>query len=343
MAEPSIALLLFVSYLLLESVSAQSGIISGQGKWRYEYMPDRVPLPAAVSVLNGHGLCKDHLGNIYFTFQPTNVTTDTQCLIRFAPDGTEPQLIGDPQLSQGVPHGLKIGYEPSGTPYLLHANNAAIITKTDLNGRILWRTNQTSSWLNTQYWPFKPTDAIPILPTSDAVFVTDGYGSAYIHDFSLATGRYTNHTFGGKGHADNPPKFNTPHGINFDPRHNMTVISDRANNRLVWVDEKGNFQRQLPLGVDLSLPCNVDFGLDNEHALVTNLGSYKQAGKASNGTVGILDANDNVVSVIEVAKLLGDRGHMHPHDAIFLDNDDIVICCWSPGTLSYWRRLPHAQ
>jgi hypothetical protein len=172
-------------------------------------------------------------------------------------------------------------------------------------------------------------------------FVTDGYGAGFIHDFDLSTGKYTNTTFGGKGNSTNPPTFHTPHGLNFDPRHNLTVVSDRANNRLVWVDSHGTFQRQVVLGANLSLPCNVDFGFDAEHALVTNLGSYKQSGKASNGTVGILDKNDQVVSVIEVAALLGDEGHMHPHDAIFLDNGDIVVCCWSPGTISYWRRLPN--
>ena len=44
-------------------------------------------------------------------------------------------------LLQGVPHGLRIGYDGE-TGYLLHANNGAIIAKTDLDGKIIWRTNQ---------------------------------------------------------------------------------------------------------------------------------------------------------------------------------------------------------
>lgn len=44
--------------------------------------------------------------------------------------------------------------------------------------------------------------------------------------------------------------------------------------------------------------------------------------------MGVLDEDNRVVSVLEIAKLLGDKGHMHPHDAIFLPNGDIVVCCW---------------
>ena len=62
------------------------------------------------------------------------------------------------------------------------------------------------------------------------------------------------------------------------------------------------------------------------------LNSHVLPGKNSNGTVGVLDENNQVVSILEIAKLLGDQGHMHPHDAIFLPNGDIVVCCWcAPG------------
>ncbi len=44
--------------------------------------------------------------------------------------------------------------------------------------------------------------------------------------------------------------------------------------------------------------------------------------------MAVLDGDNQVVSVLEIAELLGDQGHMHPHDAIFLENGDIVVCCW---------------
>ncbi len=64
---------------------------------------------------NGHGLCHDTQGNIYFTFEPEQVEERTRCLVRFAPDGTEPVLLGaDNTLAHGVPHGLNIPFSLNG-------------------------------------------------------------------------------------------------------------------------------------------------------------------------------------------------------------------------------------
>lgn len=82
-------------------------IVSGSGDFRYEYVPTRLVLPAEVKMRNGHGLCLDTDGNIYFTFEPEKVEPDTRCLVRFAPDGTNPVLLGsDNAPAHGVPHGL---------------------------------------------------------------------------------------------------------------------------------------------------------------------------------------------------------------------------------------------
>ena len=78
----------------------------------------------------------------------------------------------------------------------------------------------------------------------------------------------------------------------------------------------------------VSLPCNINFAYDGTHAVIPNLGSYNDLGTKANGTVAVVDSDNKVVSVIEVAKLLGDKGHQHPHDAVFLPNGDIVVCTW---------------
>jgi hypothetical protein len=44
--------------------------------------------------------------------------------------------------------------------------------------------------------------------------------------------------------------------------------------------------------------------------------------------------------VINVSVLLKDEQQMHPHDAIFLANGDIVVGTWAPGRVSYWKLLP---
>eukprot|EP01052_Picozoa_sp_SAG31_P027387 SAG31_NODE_2561_length_5481_cov_2.689335_6_plen_76_part_00 len=65
-------------------------------------------------MLNGHGIARDATGNIFFTFQPANVASDTQCLVRFDKDGTNGKLLGEKGpngLSQGVPHGLRLEHD----------------------------------------------------------------------------------------------------------------------------------------------------------------------------------------------------------------------------------------
>lgn len=109
--------------------------------------------------------------------------------------------------------------------------------------------------------------------------MTDGYGRGFIHVLQGSNGVYTNKTFGGAGNSTVPPRFNTPHGINYDPRRGLVVISDRANARLVYVNIDGSYNSSVAMPEALALPCNVDFGFDNVHALVPNLGSYVQAGE----------------------------------------------------------------
>jgi hypothetical protein len=44
-------------------------------------------------------------------------------------------------------------------------------------------------------------------------------------------------------------------------------------------------------------------------------------------------------SVIKVSELLGNLGSVHPHDAHFLPNGDIVVATWRPGHITYWKKL----
>jgi sugar lactone lactonase YvrE len=88
---------------------------------------------------NGHGLCHDAEGNIYFTYEPMKVEAGTRCLVRFSPDGTNPKLLGnDNALADGVPHGLNIHFDAAGKAHLYHANNTATVHKTTLDGEIEW-------------------------------------------------------------------------------------------------------------------------------------------------------------------------------------------------------------
>jgi hypothetical protein len=116
-------------------------IIGGQGDFKYQYMPDLLKAPAGASLTNCHGLVTDKDGNIYLTYQ-NDAKTDSNCLIKWNPDGTGGEFMtgGNSTLCSGTPHGLKIKTE-DGTPYLYHANNNQKLTKTTLDGTIVWQRN----------------------------------------------------------------------------------------------------------------------------------------------------------------------------------------------------------
>ena len=339
-------------------------VVSGQGSWKYRFRPDLAALPMDErgNDLNGHGLAFSPTdGSFYFTFQPANVTASTRALVHFEADGSGGAMLGVPGidgLSSGVPHGLRLE-DDGGKLFLYHANNAQKITKTAAEtGEIVWTADLTH-WNQAypQYWPVKPTQAI-VVPGTDILLVADGYGSSFVHAFNKTNGQFLEgRSFGGKGNSTSPLRFNTPHGINEDARRpGLLVVSDRSNNRLVWITPDGKYvdhaSTATPTG--MSLPCNVATHEDTHDgivAVVPSLGnSYTDL---SNGTVAIYGPRQTLLSTIEVAKKIGSLGHQHPHDAIILHNGDIVICCWSgppnpgqgpaKGTISYWERLPSSS
>ncbi len=295
-------------------------IISGAGEFRYEYVPGKLVLPPEVKMKNGHGLCRDTAGNIYFTFEPEAVAPDTRCLVRFAADGTNPVLLGgDNALAHGVPHGLNIHVDPDGKPVLYHANNDATVHKTTLDGRVLW----TQKW-SEQMGNYKPTDAV-VAPGADRVVVADGYGSSMIHELKTADGVYAGKSWGGLGTAHG--RFNCPHGITYDPRRRLLLTADRGNKRLEYFTPDGFYHSTIE-AKEITAPYNADIWGD--YVLVPDL----------KGPLVVLDKDNRVVSVIESGKLLGANGFKHPHDAIWLANGDIAACFWNPGRIAYWRRLP---
>ena len=295
-------------------------VISGSGAFRYQYVPEKLTLPTGVRMRNGHGLCRDSNGNIYFSYEPEEVTDSTRSLVRFDPDGTGAVLLGsDNALAKGVPHGLNIAKDPDGRQVLYHANNEATVQKTTLTGEILW----------TQKWPpqmgnYKPTDTV-VAPGSSRVLVADGYGSSMIHALGIGDGVYAGKSWGGVGAEHG--ELNCPHGITFDPRRNLLLVADRGNQRLEYFTTAGHYDSTVK-APEITAPCNAD--VLGDYVLVPDL----------DGKLVILDKNNTTVSVIEIDKLLGVAGFKHPHDAIWLENGDVVVCTWNPGRLAYWKKLP---
>jgi len=316
--------------------SAAAPIIGGQGDFKYQYMPELMKAPEGASLTNCHGLVTDAEKNIYLTYQ--NDGKDKNCLIKWKPDGTGAEFMtgGGDALCTGTPHGLKIATENDGNQYLYHANNNQKLTKTTLNGTIIWQKN--GNFGQDPSLPYRPTwFAVP--PSSKYIYLCDGYGSNNVYTFDRTNGEFMNYTFGGKGGTDQHGKFSTNHGCTWDPRNGKIAVSDRANHRIEYFDydpltgSKFDYIHTVDLAPSMgsgTLPCNLRMYPEQEgRGIIPDLA----------GPVAVLDGSNTVVSVVNVSVLLAADMHKHPHDAIFLPNGDMVVATWAPGRLSYWKQL----
>jgi hypothetical protein len=338
--------------LLGLTVDAADPIIGGQGDFRYQYMPDLLKLPNGADIQDAHGLEVDQDHNIYVSYAnwgdntKQKNSTDTNCLIRWAQDGTKGVFMqkGGPALCSGKPHGLKFA-EEDGKSYLYHTNvdPPHRLSKTTLEGEIIWQIN--GSFGTSQSTNYRPTWWA--VPPGPFVYLADGYGSSNVYVFTK-DGRWTNRTFGGKGKTHG--KFQNCHGIDYDPRVKQLAVADRANHRIEFFtfdSNKGDkFEYQSTVSManltsaGPSKPCNFrplqkanDPTLDGMVVVA-----------ALDGPVAVLDQTNKIVSVIDVNGLIGaSTGSNHPHDAIFLPNGDIVVATWNPGFVSYWKLLPKSD
>merc|ERR1711998_680014 len=244
-------------------------IIGGQGDWKYQYMPDLLKPPATACIgtnpkCNAHGLVTDADKNIILTYD--NGGQEPNCLIKWNPDGTGGEFLtgGGTALCGGTAHGLKITNEGDQV-YLYHANNNQKLTKTTLDGTIVWQVNGTFG--QDENVPYRPTwFATP--PDSKYVYLCDGYGSNNVYPFSL-DGKFSGKTYGGKGDRTQHGKFSTNHGCTYDsrvPDEHMIAVSDRANSRLEYFQYDPNTPDKFEYNhtVDLrpamgagTLPCNI--------------------------------------------------------------------------------------
>ena len=318
---------------LLVAACAASPIIGGYGDFRFQYDSTRLALPPGTHLLNAHGLVVDpNDGGILLTYEPVHGSDDKHCMIKWRADGTGGATVGPADaLCAGTPHGLRLSTE-SGEHFLYHANNAASLHKTRLDGTIVWSVHGPPTPAK-EFLPNKPT-WFSVPPGSGHAYMADGYGSNYVHVYSLE-GKYSGYSFGGRGHG--PGQFETCHSINWDSRVGQLVVSDRENHRHQFFAAPTDPRR--PPNVtyvsefatpELKRPCNLRVAPDEEHAVVPAL----------EGPVGVLNASNALVSLVNVSALLGKEGHLHPHDALLLSSGDLIVATWNPGKLSYWKRLP---
>ena len=306
-------------------------IILGSGGHKYEWIPDWLTPPANMKYGDTHGLAQDSRGKIYLshTVHPTSECPDGVAV--FDEHGKFLTSWG-PQF-RGGSHGLdlrKEGHEE----FLYHCDtNRRVFCKSTLDGKILWEQGlPKEAGVYDDKHAFVPTN-IAFAPNGD-FFVADGYGSSYIHKFDMQ-GNYKL-TFAGPGSEQG--KTNCPHGIWLDDRdhHPKLAVADRANHRIQYFDLDGKSMGFVTDG--MRLPCH--FNLRGHEMLVPDLDSI----------VTILDEKNKVVVQLGDGAPSNLRDHprtdfipgkfIHPHDAIFLRNGDILVAEWVPiGRITLLKKV----
>jgi len=256
------------SFLCIFALSS----IAARAELKYSIAPDffeKNPGGEQLGPCHG-GAVIDKAGNIY-------VTTDTKRgIVIFSPDGKYLRSAG-PSLI----HGLEVR-EENGVEYIYGARpNEHEVVKLKLDGEQVWKLEYPKEAnIYKDANGFKPC-AVTVAPEG-SIFVADGYGANYVLKFDKD--RKFVKAFGGAG--TNEGKFNTCHGIAFDPRQAKPVlfVCNRNSNRVEHWDLDGNFVKVIQK--DLRMPAAVH--IRGEYAILPEL----------QGRVTVLDKDGKIVAQV---------------------------------------------
>jgi hypothetical protein len=357
-----------------DSSSSTSIFVGGSGNWTYVFEP--LTLPHDCAMEHAHGISIDESSDgdsiisIIVTYKDAN--DPSKCLLKWSSKNAygeynEPaEYLGPGEaLCRGVPHGLATAREKTirssnehDEEYVLyHANNEQALYKTRMDGSIIWSSLGPPPQTQTPTTLFSDDDDTLYRPTWIAVapdhvspylYVADGYGSNSIYVYYKSNGTYTGHVFGGNGTAHG--KFQTCHSIYWDERIHKMAVCDRENHRLEYFDiasssssddddHKNNDPQQRPMfqyshshtfEPFLQRLCNLRVRPSDGMGILASL----------EGMVGIVNAQNELISVLNVSDQLGQLGFLHPHDAHFIGDDgSFVLVTWNPGQVGYFRRV----
>jgi DNA-binding beta-propeller fold protein YncE len=214
----------------------------GSGSHVYEWVEGWGKLPEGIKFGYTHGVVTDSKDRVYIH----NRSKDS--VIVFDRDGKFLNSWG-PEFAGGA-HGMFLSNE-GGTEYLYLADpDRHIVVKTTLDGKTVY-TLGCPELPNVYPTPdkYKPTDTA-VAPNGD-VYVCDGYGQSWIHQYDK-NAKYIR-SWGGKGKEAG--QLDCPHGIWIDTRQSTprVYVADRSNNRLQIFSLDG--KHLAFVSGDFRLPC----------------------------------------------------------------------------------------
>lgn len=320
------------------SAPSSGPLIVGSGDHQYECIHDWLVGPEGMMWGDTHGLCQDSQGYIYVAHTVHASSKRPEAIVVFDPKGKFVRAFGAE--FRGGAHGLDVRKE-AGTEILYHCDTVrSRVVKTSLTGEVLWThdyPNEVPSYAGAPI-NFIPTN-VAFAPNGD-FFVGDGYGSHHMLKFSK-DGKFLRE-IASPGKEDG--QLNNPHGQWVDLRgpEPVLVVADRGNRRIQTFTMDGQHLKTVKDDTHLRMPCHFDVRgdlmvcadldsqvclLDRNYAVVAQLGD----GMAANGAVG--SRRKQTRAEFTPGQFIC------PHDAIFLNNGDILVAEWLPiGRITLLRR-----
>ncbi len=317
--------------------------ITGSGDFRYEFDHRWARLPDRYSWQTTHNVAVAASGQVYVIHEGRRELADHPAIFVFDHDGQFVRAFG--QQFQGGGHGLEIRAE-NGEEFLYVSAYQGLncIAKLTLEGQLVWiryapmesGVYAADEAVNAEkrgpaVWGrdrFMPTN-FAFLPDGDFL-VADGYGSWYIHRYDR-DGNWKS-CFGGPG--DGGGRFDTPHGLwmvdgDDGPR---LMVTDRARHQLQILALDGAHLQTLS---GFGLPANLDLRgdllvvpellgrisiVDRQGTSLAVLGDDRQRIEA-----------DNKFAIRQHPDQWIDRKFVHPHDACFDQDGNILVAEWVAG------------
>lgn len=319
--------------------SGSSKPVTGEGDHKYEVHHDWGQLPPSIRYGNTHGVCQDSHGRVYIhhTVNASSESHDT--MVVFDHKGKFIRSWG--KEFKGSAHGLHIRKEGRAEFLYLCDTERAVMVKTTLEGEHVMTIGVPKE--SGRYNPgpdgktpkYSPTN-VAVAPNGD-IYIADGYGSNWIHQYD-AKGGYIR-TFGGTGKE--PGEVNCPHGLIVDTRGGAPtlLVADRTNKRLQRFTLDG---RHVEFIGGTNLPChfhafrNGDMVVPDLAARVTILDRGNkvaaQLGEDASNTWGKLRKQPR--EDFPPGKFIC------PHSACFDHDGNIFVVEWVEiGRVSWLRRV----
>lgn len=310
-------------------------IIAGTGEYQYRVKHQYLQLPSEYSWQTTHNVAVDSQNRIYLIHEGREDLKDHPSIFVFDDQGKFLRAFGNRY--QGGGHGLEVRKEGSEEfLYVSAYQQVKAFSKLTLDGKEIWtkRAPEESKVYNQEEYTapkkvwgrdrFMPTN-FAFLPTG-GFLLADGYGAFHIHRYD-DDGKWLS-SFGGAGEGNG--KFNTPHGLwidDRDPANLKIVVTDRAHNTLQIFDLSGKYLETIS---GFGLPANIDCQgnlllvpelgarvslLDRDYKVLVQLGSDVERVRDTKG-------------IREDEKMWLDGKFVHPHDACFDRNGDILVAEW---------------